>query len=101
MTNGPAVYTHELFHAFGAPDYYMPDPNYNITDATVAYLERNLPNDLMRSCTDPYSGTYTMDRVTNPVSEMTAFFIGLAPKSELYDRLGLGGAEHVPAADAA
>lgn len=95
MTNGPAIYTHELFHAFGAPDYYMSDLNYNITDATVAYFQRNLSTDLMLTCTDPYTGTYNMKHVTNSVSELTAFFIGLTDRSELYDKLELLGCEHI------
>ena len=93
--NCPAVYAHEMLHTFGAPDLYAPDEYYGIDKKTVKYIGDNIPNELMYSCSDAHSQRYLYDRITNEVSEITAYYIGLIDESELVSELGLYTSQHV------
>ena len=92
--NPPAVYAHEILHAFGAPDYYTKDEYYNITESTIEYISSNLSNDIMYTCSDTDTGEYVYDSITNEVSELTAYYVGLTDSSALYEQLNLSGCEH-------
>ncbi|MBR1798070.1 MAG: hypothetical protein IJ757_08720 [Clostridiales bacterium] len=87
--NPPAVYAHEILHTFGAPDYYMSSYEYGITDEFVNYVQRQMYNDIMYSCSDVQTGEYLYDRITNEVSELTAYYVGLIDSSEIADEWGL------------
>lgn len=82
VVNCPAVYAHEILHTFGAPDYYMEDAQFGITQKVVSYIEKYLGNDIMYTCSDSETGDYLYDGVTNTVGEMTAYFVGLTDKSQ-------------------
>ncbi len=91
----PAVFAHELLHTFGAPDLYMPDEQFGITQEYVDYAERTYLNDIMCICSDPYSGSYYYDKITNPITEITAYYIGFTDHSDTADKWGLGKSEHI------
>lgn len=76
IVNPPAVYAHEILHCFGAPDLYAADEEYGIDDSFVALVGEKLPNDIMYCCSDMDSGDYVYDRITNEISEVTAYYIG-------------------------
>ena len=94
VVNCPAVYAHELFHAFGAPDYYMPDPEFAIGDDFVAYAAQAMPYDIMNCCSDPATDTYIYDAIYNPVSDLTAYYIGLTDHCDLAEQWGLAPSQH-------
>ncbi len=87
--NGPAVYAHEILHTFGAPDLYVEDSLYNITGDFLNYVNENMSNDLMLTCSDRITGDYLYDSINNEVGEVTAYFIGLVDSSQIADEWGL------------
>ncbi len=93
--NPPAVYAHEMLHTFGAPDYYTTDSEYILTYDQQEFVEMNLPNDIMLTCTDLETGDYVYDRITNEVSELTAYYIGLTEESSAQMEVGLGRSQHM------
>ncbi len=94
VVNCPAVYAHELFHAFGAPDYYMPDPEFAIGEDFVAYAAQAMPYDIMNYCSDPATDTYLYDAIHNPTGDLTAYYIGLTDQCGLAGEWGLAPSQH-------
>lgn len=94
VVNCPAVYAHELFHAFGAPDYYMPDPEFAIGEDFVAYAAQAMPYDIMNYCSDPATDTYLYDAIHNPTGDLTAYYIGLTDHCDLAEQWGLAPSQH-------
>ena len=90
---GPATYAHEILHVFGAPDYYIADKqgeNHGITQEFVDYCESNdMINEIMFSTYDPYSGTIPMDKVTNDLSDLTAYYVGWIDECPMIEEFGL------------
>jgi hypothetical protein len=92
----PAVYAHELLHAFGAPDLYTPGQA-GIDADDVAWFEKNLPDDIMLT-------TYEMgedgtersryDAITNSFDPIIAYYAGLTDQDDTVDELGLEPAVH-------
>ncbi len=93
--NCPAVYAHEMLHTFGAPDLYTTDDYYGINKDDVKYFETNMPNEIMYSCSDLRSSKYLYDRISNEVSELTAYYVGLTDSCDLVTELGLEPSDHV------
>ena len=91
LLNPPAAYAHEMLHAFGAPDLYDTgyDYGYGITDGFLHYVETDLSNEIMYTCSDPVTGNYVYDRIPNEVSEVTAYYVGLIDQSDIVDEWGL------------
>lgn len=85
VVNGPAVYAHEILHTFGAPDYYTEDEQFGITRRVVSYIEQNMINDIMYNCSDIETGEYLYDGISNTVSDLTAYFVGLTDESAVAD----------------
>ena len=85
----PAVYAHEILHTFGAPDLYMEDAEYGLTADFVSWTRENIPNDIMYTCSELETGEYVYDRITNEISEVTAYYIGWLPDSEVVSGMGL------------
>lgn len=75
--NPPAVYAHEILHTFGAPDLYMSDPSFGIDDSFLYYIQTDLTNEIMYTCSDRVTGGYIYDDITNEMSEVTAYYLGL------------------------
>ena len=94
IVSSPAVYAHELLHTFGAPDLYMEDEALGIGADFQEYVRTRLDNDIMYTCSDPASGEYRYDAVTNEVGEVTAWYVGLIDESPLARRFSLGESEH-------
>ncbi len=94
LVNCPAVYAHEILHTFGAPDLYMEDEYYGIDGAALDYVAERLPSEIMYTCSDISTGEYLYDRVSNEVSGLTAYYIGLTDESEIVAELGLRESEH-------
>jgi hypothetical protein len=89
MTNCPAVYAHEMLHTFGAPDLYMEDEDYNVTASFMDYVNEHLSNDIMLTCSDATTGDYRYDAITNEVSEVSAYYIGLLEQSDIAEQWNL------------
>ena len=89
LVNCPAVYAHEILHTFGAPDLYVEDENYNITDEFLTYVEENMSNDIMLTCSDVDTYEYHYDSITNEVGEVTAYYVGLIDQSDIVDEWAL------------
>ena len=89
--NPPSVYAHEMLHTFGAPDLYDTgyDYGFGITNGFLNYVETNMSNDIMLTCSDPNSGYYRYDMIPNEVGEVTAYYVGLIDHSDIVDEWGL------------
>jgi hypothetical protein len=48
----------------------------------------------MYTCSDRRSGKYHYDRITNEVSSITAYYIGLTDISDIVSELGLEESQH-------
>ena len=94
VVNCPAVYAHEMLHAFGAPDLYYEDEEYGITSDFLAYVEEYMPNDIMYYCSDISTGDYVYDTITNDFSELDAYYVGLTDSCDLVEDYGLGNSQH-------
>lgn len=94
VVNCPAVYAHEILHTFGAPDLYIADSEYAITNEFVEYISTNMPNDIMFYCSDITSGEYVYDRITNDLSLLDAYYVGLTHDCSLVNEYELGKSQH-------
>ena len=93
----PASYAHEILHTFGAPDLYKADDfgnNYGTTDELVAYVSENLPNEIMNATYDIETGLPYYDKISNELTEITAYYIGWTDKSEVAEAFGLEPTKH-------
>lgn len=93
-TNPPAVYAHEMLHTFGAPDLYQSSKEYAIDKDFVSFIEENYPNEIMLTCSDYETGYYDYDKVTNEVTDLTAYYIGLIDYCDIVDEYNLAYSEH-------
>ncbi len=81
--NPPSVYAHEMLHTFGAPDYYTVDTwEFNFDEDDIAYVQEHMPNEIMLTCSNIEDGGYEYTKITNEMSELTAYFVGLTDHSE-------------------
>ena len=92
--NPPAVYAHELLHAYGAPDLYTEDEDYKIDKKFLMYVEKNMENDIMYVCSDIDTSEYLYDRITNDFSELDAYYVGLTDHSKVASENGLQKSQH-------
>ena len=92
--NCPAVYAHEILHTFGAWDYYTDSSETGYSRAVMKKMEPLLENDIMYTCSDFESGEYLYDRISNTISEMTAYYIGLTAQSTWVEQYGLVKSQH-------
>ena len=79
----PADYAHEILHAFGAKDLYFADEG--ITQDYVNSL--HFSKDIM------YSTNRNSDRITSELSDLDAYYVGIAPRPAVADKWGLGLSE--------
>ena len=89
QVNSPAVYAHEFLHAFGAPDLYQPDATIGLDRQGVRNVHMAVPNDIMLTCYDLDINRYVYDKVTNDITEVTAYYVGLAEATPLLDKIGI------------
>lgn len=89
---GPATYAHEILHLFGAPDLYSADEdgsNRGMTQEFVDYCEKNHINEIMFSTYDPYKNTIPLDKVSNELTDLTAYFVGWIDSNEECEEFGI------------
>lgn len=75
----PSVIAHEILHLFGAPDLYNIDiygTNYGIWTDFTDYCKENYPQDIMLSTYDRKTGERLPDRITQEITDITAYYIG-------------------------
>lgn len=94
----PAVIAHEIIHLYGAPDLYAFDANdinYGITVEFVQYCRKNVPQDIMLSTYDRETGKRLPDRITQEITDVTAYYIGwLDTPPECIDEYRLVHSQH-------
>ena len=83
----PACFAHEMLHTFGAPDLYYAGM-YGITQEYVDYVESMGLNDIMRTNSDLSTGEYVYDKVSNEITDITAYYVGLTNYSETVEEWG-------------
>lgn len=94
---GPATYAHEILHLFGAPDLYSVDmdgSNYGMTEEFVSYCEQNHINEIMYSTYDPYNTTIPLDKVSNELTDLTAYYLGWIDSNEECAQFGVETSAH-------
>ncbi|MBR5090351.1 MAG: hypothetical protein IK093_13060 [Ruminiclostridium sp.] len=78
-SGSPAVIAHETLHTFGAIDLYTYDGykiSYHSPMGFDAFCRKNYPNDIMLIQTDEKTGERLADRISNEITDMTAYYIG-------------------------
>lgn len=90
----PSPTAHEILHTFGAPDLYMTDEEYGITQEYVDYATQNRINDIMRDTCDPNTGKSVYDSVKNEITDITAYYVGLTDYSETVEQWGFYPSQH-------
>lgn len=90
----PSPFAHEILHTFGAPDLYMADEEYGITQEYVDYAAQNRINDIMRDTYDPNTGKDVYDSVKNEITDITAYYVGLTDYSETVEQWGFYPSQH-------
>ncbi len=94
---GPATYAHETLHLFGAPDFYTPDVygnNCGITQEFVDYCAENHANEIMTNNYDIYNMRVDLNKVTNDLTDLTAYYIGWIDSNPECDEWGVANSEH-------
>ncbi len=89
----PAVYAHEMLHLFGAFDFYTVDGygyESGVTEEYIRHLEETGSNDIMFTICDISTGLQNYDKITNGLSEVDAYYLGIIPRCEEVYRWGLG-----------
>ena len=83
----PSTVAHEILHAFGASDLYQnTDYLYNISQEYIDFINENELNDIMRCPETGDAGNY--DSINSEISDITAYYVGLADSSETVDQWG-------------
>lgn len=95
VKNCPAVYAHEMLHAYGAPDLYYEDTEYGLSAEFLDYVSTDMANDIMYYCSDMETGEYVYDRVTNELSELDAYYVGLTDECPLVEQFHLKESQHI------
>ena len=93
----PASYAHEMLHTFGAPDLYSADTqgdNYGITQDYVDYLESSYSNDIMYTTFDANTQDPYYDKITNELTEIDAYYVGLTDSSSVVSEWGFDASQH-------
>lgn len=75
----PSIIAHEILHLFGAPDLYCFDAiglNYGTTPEFVEYCRENNNKDIMLSTLDSETGVALPNRITQEITDITAYYIG-------------------------
>ena len=75
----PSVIAHEITHLYGAPDLYAFDANdinYGVDVDFIKYCRENAPEDIMLSTYDVETGERLHDRITQKITDITAYYIG-------------------------
>ena len=98
--NSPSVFAHETLHTFGAPDLYLTTKR-GITQEYVDYGKSANTNDIMRATWDLNTNRYDYDRVTNEITDVTAYYLGLTDYSETVQQWGLGQSDYAYYGDTA
>ena len=96
----PAVYAHEMLHAFGAPDLYLPDNtddypfDYDITTEYAREINDNNLNDIMRITWNVDTHKYEYNKISPQITDITAYYVGLTDESETVKKWGFAPSQH-------
>lgn len=93
----PAAFAHEILHAFGAPDLYSADTDgdgFGITQEYVDEMERTASNDIMYTTYDAKNEEPYYDRITNELTEIDAYYVGVTDSSRVVNEWGFGASQH-------
>lgn len=88
----PGVVAHEMLHAFGAPDLYCTDRITGITQEYNKWADSVYLDDIMFQIN---SGDYYYDKITNNVTDITAYYIGWTDYSKTVSDWGFNESEHI------
>ena len=89
----PACFAHEILHTFGAPDLYYAGMS-NITQEYIDQIKDSGLNDIMRITSDPNTYQYVYDDITNEITDITAYYVGLTDHSDTVTEWGFAPSEH-------
>lgn len=85
VTSPPSTYAHEVLHTYGAPDLYYASPA--IPQEYVDMCAANGSNDIMYT-------VYLGDEITNELSPLIAYYVGIAPRPLMADTWGFPHSAH-------
>jgi hypothetical protein len=89
----PSAFAHEMLHTFGAPDLYYAGMS-NITQEYIDQIKDSGLNDIMRITSDPNTYQYVYDDITNEITDITAYYVGLTDHSDTVTEWGFAPSEH-------
>lgn len=75
MPEGAATYAHEILHLFGARDLYEKSYEDGILKPFLKYIRKKHSTELMYTTLDR-KGRQIKYRITNPISRITAYYLG-------------------------
>ena len=90
----PSIYAHEMLHIFGAKDLYYADSRNGFTQEFVDYCAKNHKNDIMYTISDMKLGGVHYHKITNILSDLDAYYLGLKKYCPEVDRFKLNKCEH-------
>lgn len=93
----PSAIAHEMMHTFGAPDLYVADnggDNFGVTQKYVNYMEKTNSNDIMYTNYDCDTGVDYYDKISNEMSDLDAYYLGLTDYSEVAEEWGFAKSQH-------
>ncbi len=93
----PAAFAHEILHTFGAPDLYSADTdgsNYGITEEYVQEMKNTSSNDIMYTTYDANTNKANFNKITNELTEIDAYYVGLTSSSSVVNQWGFKKSQH-------
>lgn len=90
----PSSYAHEILHLFGAKDLYYGDVRNGFPAEFIDYCARNHKNDIMLTISDVKEGGVHYDRITNELTDLDAYYLGLKNSCKEMEKFSLPKSEH-------
>ena len=76
----PATIAHEMLHCYGAHDLYVSNSD-AISAEYAEYLSKRQSNDIMCNTYDPISGRAYYDHIAQTLTDVDAYYVGIAGRS--------------------
>ena len=76
----PATIAHEMLHCYGAHDLYISNSD-AISPEYAEYLYKRRSNDIMCNTFDPISGRAYYDHIAQTLTDVDAYYVGIAGRS--------------------
>lgn len=90
----PAIYAHEILHTFGARDLYYADERNGFSAEFLDFCKKAHANDIMFTISDSERGGVYFHKITNELSDLDAYYLGLCPDCPERRKFSIPKSEH-------